>query len=169
MMYQLSPLYITDLFKYQIYSVKMRSVVLFINKYKSNVIKCQRFIRAFLNAKRLRQKEMSKQWDQVARDIIGEDAGRHWMFRLLNSAKMDENGKAVPDKDATSGLRLFKEERILIEVRRLRKQYLLNRDEYKEIVKVFKAKLELCHQVSSMGLDSVATHPRTCMVPYVSP
>jgi hypothetical protein len=27
----------------------------------------------------------------------------------------------------------------------------------------------LCHQVSSMGLDSVATHPRTHMVPYVSP
>jgi len=33
------------------------------------------------------------QWDSIARDIIGDDSGRQWMHRVLNSSKMDEHAK----------------------------------------------------------------------------
>ena len=83
-------------------AAQMRAIALYVHKYRTNVINCQRFIRAFNQANRARLKEMGKQWDQVSRDIIGDDSGRAWMHRLLNQAKIDEKGKAVNPASSTS-------------------------------------------------------------------
>ena len=137
---------------------QMRSISIYVTQFKKNVIRCQRIIRAFLAAKRRRQKELSKQWDMIVRDIMGDDSGRQWMFRLLNQAKLqktdnDAHGKAVTPSDDNGNLPNFKDERILDEVRKMRRRFLHEWDQYKTNLQVFKAKVEMLGAMSSMGLD----------------
>ena len=140
-------------------AAKMRAVALYVHKFKTNVIKCQRIIRAFNAAVHHRQKEMGHQWDTVANDLIGNDAGKQWMHRLLNQAKIDENGKAFTSNDPDNKQTTFKEAKILIEIRKMRKAYLAKLDDYKDTVRVFKAKVEMLGQITAMGLDPV----RNCL------
>jgi hypothetical protein len=136
-------------------AAQMRSIAMYVHKYRKNVVSCQRFIRAFNQANRARMKEMGKQWDQVARDIIGDDSGRMWMHRLLNQAKIDENGKAVNPANANQDLATFKESKLRLEIRRLRREFMDRYEQYKTDVRVFKAKVEMYSTMESMGLDAV--------------
>ena len=133
----------------------MRSIAIYVGKFKKNVIKCQRIIRAFLEAMHLRHREMGKQWDMVARDIIGDDSSRQWMHRLLNQAKVDPNGKLVQASDSNAGLQNFKDAKIFIEIRKMRREYLKKLENYGTEVRVFKAKVDMYSQMQSMGMDPV--------------
>lgn len=133
----------------------MRSIALYVHKFKKNVIDCQRMIRAFLHAMHVRHKEMGKQWDMVARDIIGDDSGRQWMHRLLNQAKVGPDGKLMQATDGNSDLQTFKDAKIFIEIRKMRRDFLERLEQYKAEVRVFKAKVDMFGQMQSMGMDSV--------------
>ena len=103
----------------------------------------------------VRHKEMGKQWDMVARDIIGDDSGRQWMHRLLNQAKVGPDGKLMQATDGNSDLQTFKDAKIFIEIRKMRRDFLERLEQYKAEVRVFKAKVDMFGQMQSMGMDSV--------------
>ena len=77
------------------------------------------------------------------------------MHRLLNSAKRDENGKAVSNNDPDDQRPSLKDHLILVEIRKMRKEFLVKLDEYHDNVRVFRAKTELLWQMEAMGLDPV--------------
>ena len=91
----------------------------------------------------------------VARDIIGDDSGRAWMHRLLNQAKIDSNGKAVNPAEANAELPVYKDEKLLKVLRKMRRAYLAKLDTYRTDVRVFKAKVEMYSTMQSMGMDPV--------------
>jgi len=142
----------------------MRSIATYVTKYRQNVVKCQRFIRAFNQSNCARLKDLGKQWDQVSRDIIGDDSGRAWMHRVLNQAKIDETGKAINPAESNEKLPTFKEAKLLLEIRRLRKEFIARYDTYKTDVRVFKAKVELYSTMEAMGLDAVRSFSRGCSI-----
>jgi hypothetical protein len=140
----------------------MRSIAIYVGKFKKNVINCQRIIRAFLHAMHLRHREMGRQWDMVARDIIGDDSGRQWMHRLLNQAKVDASGKLVQASDTNTELQTFKDAKIFIEIRKMRREYLEKLENYGTEVRVFRAKVDMYSQMQSMGMDPVHTYAQSC-------
>jgi len=116
----------------------------------------------------VRHKEMGKQWDMVARDIIGDDSGRQWMHRLLNQAKVGPDGKLMQATDGNSDLQTFKDAKIFIEIRKMRRDFLERLEQYKAEVRVFKAKVDMFGQMQSMGMDSDMLRSKlgiACMVP----
>lgn len=114
-----------------------RSIQQLASRFKGRVIRCQMYIRAFLRGQRRRRKEMHKLWDEVCRDVLGEEGSHSWMYRILNQA----------------GSRTTCCER---ELKSMRRQFIEDLRSHKNEIIAYKSKVEAYAMIRTMGMDEQA-------------
>eukprot|EP00960_Hanusia_phi_P069679 767141-Hanusia_phi.AAC.10 len=148
---------------------KMRSFARHLSSFKKNLKKCQDFARAFLQGIHKRRVENRKLWDQIARDMIGDEGSRTWMFRLLNNTRYDtKRQKYISERQSfkyaklegqsideyTQTHPLARDYLIDNEIRKMRIEYVDSLRAYAKALEVYKTKVKAYSLVQEMGIDA---------------
>mmetsp|Transcript_12543 Transcript_12543/g.43661 ORF Transcript_12543/g.43661 Transcript_12543/m.43661 type:complete len:634 (-) Transcript_12543:694-2595(-) len=159
-----------DLVKKLLYDFsKMRSFARHLSAFKKNLKKCQDFARAFLQGIQKRRIENRKLWDQIAKDMIGDESSRMWMFRLLNNTRYDtKRQKYISERQSFKYAKLegqsmeeylqshplARDFLIDQEIRAMRIEYVAALREYAKALEIYKTKVKAYSLVQEMGIDA---------------